>query len=292
MFNVPLKSKQEVIELIGNYFDPIIKIKENKNIDLFDDGTTYGAKIITHDYLEYSPEGSINGIIHECCHMLFCREYWNLERHSNDLYLWAVEGLPNNGHPYVQMEEMCVCRLGQNITVKLDIILETIVYDATSDELSAQLMETTRPWQCGKDAALPATNEIPTNPLQYKLSLLPVKNLLINSTADNVALKCDIDFHPFYPFQSWHNRQHDDNYIKEPISLKEFKQVFLTHPMLYRYGNKFPQLCGILDNDTNLIDRCNPKEFLKNKEEACQLFYIPEQAKEEFINFFTDGVLR
>lgn len=296
MFNVPLKSKQEVIELIRNYFDPIIKIKANKNLTYHSTGCLYGAEIIAHNYLEYSPEGSVIGILHECCHLLFCRSYWDSARHSNDLYQWAVEDLPNNGHPYVQMDEMCVCRLGQNIIVKLDIVLETIAYDATSDERSPQLLEFKHPEGAGRDANQTGTDEIPDEPLQYKLSLLPVKNLLIDPTLDCVALKCDIDFHPFYPFQRWHNRQYDDNYIKEPISLEEFKKICLAHPMIYRYGQKFPELCGILDANGKLIGRCDPHEVIKNRDELLELFYIPKTSagafnpSEEFINFLTTGM--
>ena len=222
------------------------------------------------------------GVIHEAGHLLMSRTFWNSSQDGNNIHAWT-ESLPNNGHPYVQMDEMVNCRFGHNIICHLDIVLETLLYDSVPQEQSAQLQQMTDhpEWFNGNGLNNPVI-----------LSLLPLAQYISEPSKTFVHMKCDIDFHPLYPFQQWRNGKVWDHYVKDSMDLESFKEMVFRDPIICGFGKRFFELVGIIDDELEIQGHMSEAAIDCNQDELCKLFRIPALKRDEFLSFWKSGLYR
>lgn len=267
-FTKPTRTRDECFKLIEDYFSPTIsfirddslaipsvscnedwKVLDNHEWQHLPDDVGhiqyFGLEIVDQRTIRYCSASGVHGLMHEAAHLTLAKRAWDMGKHGPDLYKFCDE-LPNNGHPYAQMEEMCVEFIGYQILDKLGLVFDALIHDMTTTDASGQLKP---------------------------LSLTSMKSYFVEGTPDGIYMKGDIDFSPIYMYD-------------EAKCSGDLFTVIRTHPLFRKYGHEFFRLCGIVDDDMNLIGMVNRDMVRANASKICGLFGMMRPPHDvEFIDF-------
>jgi hypothetical protein len=269
MFEQKIKSRDECFQAIVEYFSPTITFIRDESLaekiptrkledewkllnneewerqpDDEDHMQYFGLEIVGRNTIKYCQATGVHGLIHEAAHFLLAKQCWDIDKHGADLYRFCHD-LPEQGHPYAQMEEMCVEFIGYQILDKLNIVFDALIHDQISRDSSGQLKP---------------------------LDLTPVGDYLEDDVVPELFMKGDIDFSPIYMY-------------KVANCSGDLFENIRNNPLFTLYGHEFFRLCGCMDEDRNIIGTLNPELVRRNKDAIAKIFKIKPPHDQEFIDF-------
>lgn len=272
-----LKSREEVLRRLTAFADPHIILKYNPNLQEeakaryelsrpseyvhqsawqdsdpvmteHHDRMIFGTHICPDGRtLEYDDHSRLHFIVHEIAHMSCRRSCWDYEKHSPDLYGWAV-GDEKLGS-YLALEEMAAGFIGFIWMAKLDIILDCIYYDMGDEATSRRL-------------------NFPNKAIDLRL----VKHLLNDDAPTKAWMLVDADLSPIYRMKGLNG---------------DLNTSVLTNGVFSTYGTRFHELLGIVNHQGDIVGTISQEAIQRNAYELQHMFKLYDEDAEAFLRYLS-----